>query len=172
MINEYRIYMRVFLDTLRVYLDKNHRDHKNNKKMWELSKDLKYYVHLIFKTKKYKNKFFTNEEIIEEIKILNSFLSEPLHGNSIYYKKIYISKRVLNKKIEKIIKIILKFGINDDVIKIPINPKIKGNKQNYLKYTKHLVWEDQEFEKFLKFIKNNCLKEVNKEIEELKKWKL
>lgn len=140
--------------------------------MWESSKYLEYYIHLIFKTKKYKNKIFkTNEEIILELEKLTSYLSKPLHAFSIYFIDNINSDEYSNKDINSIIDLILKRGINDDVIKHPIDPEVAGDKQKYLKCTTSFEMNKDYLEQNLNFWKEKCLEEFNKNIKFQKKLK-
>lgn len=152
------VYVRSFLEKLYVYLNKEHLDHKKHKEMWESSQYLQYYIHLIFKTKKYNDKVYeTNEEILEELKKLISFSSESLHGFSIFFNKKYISsneennldevKKNMQKKVNTIVNLISENNIYDNGI------------------------YQRKMEEFLNFFKNNCLEEFNKEIEKQQKFK-
>lgn len=173
---EYIVCVRTFMDILRVYLDKNHQDHKNNRKMWSSSKFLEYWVHLIFKTGYYNNKIYDDKEIIDELKDLMSFLSLPLHNFSIYFnrKKGLDNKENLNKdmnyKVDNIINLILIHSVdNVDVIKNKIDINIEGDKQEYLKFTKCRQLNEPIAKKLLDFIERNCQKEFTNKTKNKKK---
>lgn len=185
---EFCVYLRAFLNTLKIYLKENHRDHINYKSIWDSSKYLKYLIHLIFKTGLYKVENDKKEwecitiendnEIIEELDSLISFVSKPLHGFSIYYntnKKLKIennSNNYLNKKIYSISNLILEKSIfNENVTKYEIDPKKNGNDQEYIKWTSPITTKYSDIENFLKFIESNCLQEFEKYIESKTKSK-
>lgn len=141
--------------------------------MWESSQYLKYYIHLIFKTGFYKNKIFaTNEEIIKELEKLTSTLSKPLHGFSIYFNDIacFNDNDSSNQysDIEEIVDLILKRSITDNAIKFPIDPKISGNKQEYLKWTSSFQANQYLIKDNLNFWNESCLKEFKKCIKKQK----
>lgn len=174
---QYTVYVRAFLDKLYVYLKKGHRDHKKNVNMWESSKYLKYYIDLIFYAKPFSDYVYKNEdEVLKELSNLISFLSNPLHGFSNYFNKVYVPddkvnetdkiEKVLQEKINYIVDLILKRNINEDVIKCPINDR--NNEQNYLDYTRYKVLDNCEMKNFLQFLKKNFLKEFNEVINNLK----
>lgn len=185
---EFCVYLRSFLNTLKIYLKKDHRDHIKCKNFWESSKYLKYLIHLIFKTGFYKvendNKEWEyiiiekDNEIIEELEALISFISKPLHAFSIYYntnKKLNdenVSNAYLNKKITSISTLILERSVlNENVIKHEINPEKKGNEQEYLKWTSSITMDCNSIYNFLKFIESNCLREFEEYIEFKRKFK-
>lgn len=170
---QYHVYVRAFLDKLYVYLNKKHRDYKNNKNMWKSSKYLKYYIHLIFKTGFYNNKTYnSNKKIINELIMLISYLSNPLHGFSIYFNKKYISKtdEDMEKNINDIVDLILKKSINSDVIKQPIDLNIEGKKQKYLNCVTWKILDKPQIKNFLSFLEKYFLKDFEESIEESKKW--
>lgn len=169
---EYCVYLRTFFEILSDYCKYVNEENKTINEMWESSEYLQYYVHLIFKTAKYKRKIFNNNRILDELKEIKSYLSEPLHGNSIYYNKKYISKSILNKNINKIVELLFKFGIDKEVVKQAINIKVRGNKQNYLKYTKSLFFDEKEINKFLNFLKISFEKKFNDELKKEKDLKV
>lgn len=159
----YCIYVRTFLDVLKIYLKKEHRDHTKYKEMWESSKYLEYYVHLIFKTGKYKV-FNDSKEIIKELEKLTSFLSKPLHRFSIYFNEINGLDENTNQDIDNIVNLILKHGINSDVLKHPINPEIPDDKQEYLKWTLVFQLDESIVKNNLKFWKDKCLEEFDNKV--------
>lgn len=185
---EFCVYLRSFLNTLKIYLKKDHRDHIKYKNFWESSKYLKYLIHLIFKTGFYKvendNKeweYITIEndnEMIEELEVLISFISKSLHGFSIYYnenkklKNENMSNTYLDKKISSISTLILEKSVfNENVIKHEINPEKKGDEQEYLEWTDSITIDCTSIYNFLKFIESNCLREFEEYIESKRKFK-
>lgn len=173
---EYFIYVRSFLDTIRIYLKKNHKDYKRHKEMWESSKYLQYYVYLIFKTGFYNGKVFdTNKKILEEIKILNSFLSKPLHAFSVYYESQknfnsmsledlnYEDKEIL-KAVNSVAFLTFRFYPNNDIIKYPIDPNVDVKKQECLNHATFLKYDDAIIKDNLKFWKDKCLEEFDNKV--------
>lgn len=165
------VYTREFLNILKIYLKKNHRDHIKYKKMWESSKYLEYYVHLIFKTGFYKNKvFITDKEIIEELEILISVLSKPLHAFSIFFNNKDEHNNSISD-IDIIVKLILKRWINNETIKHPINYDLDGNKQEYLRKTLSLKVDEYIITTNLKFWRDKCLEEFDEKVSRSNKIK-
>lgn len=136
---QFCVYLRTFFEALNIYFNKDSIKHKKNPEMWESSKNLKAYIDLIFHQKKYKNKIFNDDEIKEELKEINSHLSEPLHGFSYYFEHLYSQPEIMNKDIKKIVNLL----INNNTIRIDLK-------------NKSCVKE------FLDLIKNSCQKEFNK----------
>lgn len=185
---EFCVYLRAFLNILKIYLKEDHRDHIKYKSFLESSKYLKYLIHLIFKTGFYKVEndkkeweYITIEddnEIIAELESLISFISKALHGFWIYYntnkklKNENSSKDYVNKKIFSIATLILERSVfNENVIKYEIDPEKNGNEQEYLKQTRPITIECSNIKSFLKFIESNCLQEFEKYIESKRKFK-
>lgn len=178
---EYFIYVRAFLDVIKIYLQKNNKNYKDNKAMWKSSKYLEYYVHLIFKTGLYKNTVFASKrQILEELRILLSFLSKPLHAFSFYYNNLNDfkdisfedlssdNKEILNS-INILISIVLNFRITKQTIKYPIIPGVDGNKQEYLMHINRTQTDIGYIKDNLNFWQKKCLEEFDNKIEEYKK---
>lgn len=179
---EFCVYLRTFLNSLKIYLKgDDNRDYARNKEMWESSQCLRDYIDLIFKNGVYEEMndkgewelkiFNSEEEIVAELEELISFISKALHGFPIYFstknnlKHVEDFENYMNKKIYNISNLIFEqLAFWKNIMDHKIESTIEKKKEEYDKLKLNIYSYGDRIKYFLNFIKNNCLNEDEKSI--------